>query len=218
MSPDLENALYSAWPEVFGNGNRTPGAFAMSWGFECDDGWAALIDAVCEVTTSHASSGAHRVLAAIQVKQKVGSLRVYFDDYCEFCDGARLMAEAYSAFVCEVSGAPGHRVGVNGVKTLSSKIAEQFGFSGDMPESPVRVVQGVPPGWHNLSSALIDRAAWLQPGTALQFRRGEDDRLAVVTDCADVALRGAIASAVALSRRTDPLTGVVRFEPPWRIR
>ena len=46
-------------------------------------------------------------LAATTMKQKIASLRVHFDQHCEFCDGARRLVEAVSTRVCEMSGRPG---------------------------------------------------------------------------------------------------------------
>src|SRR5258708_39263486 len=100
----------------------------MCWGIQCEDGWAGLIDALCEVTTAHARIGAHPVLAATTVKEKFASLRVHFDQHCEFCDEARRLVEAFSTRVCEVTGRPGVRCTAQGggVKTLAPDIAGQL--------------------------------------------------------------------------------------------
>src|SRR4029077_14645447 len=109
MNTDLQNALYKAWPQTFRPKDLGPADTSMCWGIQCDDGWAGLIEVLCEVTNEHASIGAHPVLAAPSVKRKSASFRVHFGQRCECCDGARLLVEAFSTRVCEVSGRPGVR-------------------------------------------------------------------------------------------------------------
>jgi hypothetical protein len=130
MNTDLQNALYEAWPQIFRQKVLGPANTAVCCGIQCDDSWAGLVDALCEVTTGHARTGAHAVCAATTVKQKFASLRVYFDQHCEFCYGARLLVEALSTRVCEVTGQPGVRSTARGggVKTLSPATAVQLGF------------------------------------------------------------------------------------------
>jgi hypothetical protein len=70
MNTDRQNALYAAWPQIFRQKDLGPADTSMCWGIQCDDGWAGLIDALCEVTTAHARTGVHPVLAATTVKEK----------------------------------------------------------------------------------------------------------------------------------------------------
>jgi hypothetical protein len=158
MNTDRQNALYEAWPQIFRQKDLGPADTSMCWGVQCDDGWAGLIDALCAVTTAHAHTGAHPVLAATTVKQKFASLRVHFDQRCEFCDGARRLVEAFSTRVCEVTGRPGVRCAAlgGGVKTLASDIAVQLGFEVDQPEQPHRhESKAVPAGWHSIADSLV---------------------------------------------------------------
>lgn len=110
---------YETWPQIFRQKDLGPAETSMCWGVQCDDGWAGLVGALCEVTTAHAYTGAHPVLAATTVKEKFASLRVHFEQRCEFCDGARWLVDAYSTRVCEVTGRPGVRYTAQGggVKT-----------------------------------------------------------------------------------------------------
>src|SRR6266404_4022558 len=104
MNTDLQNAVYDGWPQIFRQKELDPACTSMCWGIQCDDGWAGLIDALCAVTTAHARTGSHPTLAATTVKEKFASLRVHFDQHCEFCGGARLLVEAFSTRVCEATG------------------------------------------------------------------------------------------------------------------
>src|SRR5258707_5119618 len=159
MNTDLQNALYKAWPQTFRQKDLDPACTSMGWGIQCDDGWAGLIEALCEVATAHASTGSHPVLAATTVKEKLASLRVHFNQRCEFCYGARRLVEALSTRVCEVSGRPGVRctARVGGVKTLSSDFAGQLGFEVGQPAQPHgHESSAVPAGWHGIVDSIIE--------------------------------------------------------------
>ena len=54
MNGDHQNALCRAWPAIFRLKDLDPLSTSMCWGIQCDDGWAGLIDVLCEVTTAHA--------------------------------------------------------------------------------------------------------------------------------------------------------------------
>jgi hypothetical protein len=55
---------------------------------------------------------------AVQVKEKFGTLRFYYDGGDDIVDGVVRMAEAMSSVTCEVCGAPGTRRGGPWVRTL----------------------------------------------------------------------------------------------------
>jgi hypothetical protein len=128
MNTDLQNTLYEAWPRIFRQKNLGSADTSMCWGIQCEDGWAGLVDALCEVTNGHARTGAHTVLAATTVKEKFASLRLYFNQCCEFCDGARWLVEAFSTRVCEVADRPCMRCTARGggVRTLAPHVAVQL--------------------------------------------------------------------------------------------
>jgi hypothetical protein len=216
MNTDLQNALYEAWPRTFRQKNLGPADTSMCWGFQCDDGWAGLVDALCEVTTAHARTGAHPVLAAITVKQKFASLRVYFDQRCEFCDGARRLVEALSTRVCEVSGRPGGRCTARGggVKTLGPDIAVQLGFDIDQPEQPLpRLNSEIPAGWHGIVASLIEATTDRGSEAVLEFGLGRGRLSVAAPPGSNAFILGAAAAAIAASTRTDAETGQVLGPP-----
>lgn len=47
MKEELDKLLCERYPEIFKNRHGDPKETAMCWGFECDDGWFWLIDALC---------------------------------------------------------------------------------------------------------------------------------------------------------------------------
>jgi hypothetical protein len=214
MNSDPQDALYAAWPEVFRQEHLDPASTSMRWGIQCDDGWAGLIDALCEVTTAHARAGTHSVLAITTVKQKLGTLRVHFDARCEFCDGARKMVEAFSARVCEVSARPGVLCGGHGgsVKTLSAEVADQLGFKVERPEQMQCLANTeVPAGWQGIVTSLVTLAGNLNPRPVLDVDATQDGLRVVLPNDSDQSLLGSTACAMAISRRTNPATGQVAF-------
>jgi hypothetical protein len=212
MNTDLQSALYEAWPRIFRQRALGPADTSMCWGIQCEDGWAGLVDALCEVTTEHASTGAHPVLAATTVKEKLASLRVHFDQHCEFCDGARRLVEALSTRVCEVTGRPGLRctARVGGVKTLSPDVAMQLGFEVDQPAQPHgHESNAVPAGWHGIVDSLIEVTTNCGSEVVLEFGSGRGRLSVAAPPGSNACILGAAAAAIAASTRTDAETGQV---------
>lgn len=54
---------------------------------------------------------------AVQIKEKFGTLRFYFDGGDEFCRGVEAMATSMSARTCEVCGKPGKKRGASWLYT-----------------------------------------------------------------------------------------------------
>jgi hypothetical protein len=209
MNTDLQNALYKAWPQTFRQKELSPADTSMCWGIQCEDGWAGLIGALCEVTTAHARTGAHPVLAATTVKEKLASLRVHFNQRCEFCDGARRLVEALSTRVCEVSGRPGVRCALwgGGVKTLAPEIAVQLGFEVDQPAQPNRHgSNSVPAGWHGIVESLIEVTTNCGSEVLLEFGSGRGRLSVTAPPGSNAFILGAAAAAIAASIRTDAET------------
>jgi hypothetical protein len=57
-------------------------------------------------------------VVAMQVKEKFGSLRFYYEGGDEYCSGVAAMAEHMSGKVCEECGAPGTTGGKGWITTL----------------------------------------------------------------------------------------------------
>jgi hypothetical protein len=49
MSPELDEALCKAHPELFRERRASMRDTAMCWGFECGDGWYGIIASLCEL-------------------------------------------------------------------------------------------------------------------------------------------------------------------------
>ena len=157
MHPDLDRKLCERYPLMFRNRNNV--AYTMGRGFECGDGWYALIDAACAVATASYEKArfayektleagedadavelartemevqAELVPVALQVKEKLGSLRIYLGGDSERARAAREFAEILSESVCELCAKPGQSLEAGGV--LRTRCAEHerepSGFQG----------------------------------------------------------------------------------------
>lgn len=129
MRKELEQKLVERWPTWF----NPEGDFrltAMTRGFEHDDGWFDILWRLCEdleplvAEFEKAGGGQFEIL---QVKEKVGGLRVYVNDAD---DSIRLRietAQLESFCTCEICGQPGKRREGCWIKTLCDEHASAPG-------------------------------------------------------------------------------------------
>ena len=102
MREALTRLLYSRYPVLFAEHRLDAAETGMAWGFQHDDGWFALVDALAAVITSYAP-----MAVAQQVKQKTGALRITLREGDAFVRGACAAAERFSRTISEVSGRRG---------------------------------------------------------------------------------------------------------------
>ena len=136
MSPELQNKLYEKYPKIFKQRHLNMTETLMCWGFDCDDGWYALLDVLCEAIQAHVdystrvrdneiakglATEPYRQVEAVQVKEKFGALRFYTNNSDEYVTGLIDMAERMSARTSEQCGAPGTLVRKRWYKTLCDK-------------------------------------------------------------------------------------------------
>jgi hypothetical protein len=165
MNNELDKRFCKKYPKIFKNRYADMKTTAMCWGISCDDGWANIIDVLCNNIQHHIDfkrkqrlddlrfnralkrarrggdkSGLHKYFAindkidkfaldstetaivsghykrvpekirqvvAVQVKEKFGGLRFYYDGGDEYIHGLVAMAESMSYVTCEVCGSPG---------------------------------------------------------------------------------------------------------------
>ena len=111
----------------------------MCWGICVDSGWLKLIDTLCEEIAQHVETentygdtGKTLHFEAVQVKEKFGGLRFYYDGGDERISGMVNMAQAMSFNICETCGNAGQlyrRKGGFWIKTLCPACAEKEGFA-----------------------------------------------------------------------------------------
>lgn len=128
MNQELDEQLCAKYPKIFVNRNADMRTTAMCWGFECGDGWYNIIDKLCGNIQSHIdwsiknnawdlekdTKNVRSIIpqvVAVQVKEKFGGLRFYYDGGDDYIRGLSSMAESMSMVTCETCGAPGKRRG-----------------------------------------------------------------------------------------------------------
>ena len=138
MSPELDKQLCEKYPKIFSDRNGDPTKTLMCWGFDCDDGWYTILDTMCGIIQHHIDYSEETYkrqqeklydweteivppcpqVVAVQVKEKFGGLRFYYDGGDKFVRGVVTMADALSNKTCEVCGAPGSKTSGGWIKTL----------------------------------------------------------------------------------------------------
>lgn len=112
MSPELEQKLYEDFPSLFAN--RESKGSCMAFGCERGDGWHGIIRSACDEISTRGSPS----FTFTQVKEKWGTLRLYYSGGDDYCEGVIAMAEAVSAVACERCGSAGERRGGGWIMTL----------------------------------------------------------------------------------------------------
>ena len=119
MRKDLDEQLCAKYPKIFKDRHGDMRQTAMCWGFECGDGWYNIIDRLCaniqhytDWNNENHAKGYKQYkevpqVVAVQVKEKFGTLRFYYDGGDDTISGMVRMAESMSAVTCEECGAPG---------------------------------------------------------------------------------------------------------------
>ena len=147
MREELDNRLCTEYPKIFANRHGDMKETLMCWGFEHGDGWFNIINALCGNIQNHIdwqnerrerllkdNPHNHKIpdevqqVVAVQVKEKFGTLRFYYDGGDDMIDGMVRMAESMSAVTCEVCGKPGKQSGGGWISTLCDEHHEQRMF------------------------------------------------------------------------------------------
>jgi len=112
----------------------------MIYGCEIEDGWFNILYALCESIQSYLgqiqNSIKHKIIdpktkvpefAFLQIKEKLGELRIYFSDGDEYIRGKVSMAAAMSRYVCEYCGVSTLEVAQSKdwIKTLCPRCAKK---------------------------------------------------------------------------------------------
>ena len=119
MNKELDNYLCHKYPKIFVERNLSPMESCMGRGFECNSGWCPIIDSLCHQIQEHIDGhneyakqrkeGTIPQFVALQIKEKFGSLRVYYKGGDVYCQGLVDMAATWSWSTCEVCGKGGKR-------------------------------------------------------------------------------------------------------------
>ena len=107
MKQELDDLLSQRYPLTFAERNLSMQESCMYRGFSCDDGWFALIDALCERLQFWSDNNRAPQVVAVQVKEKFGGLRFYRRGADTEQRGMIIMAQAMLLRICEQCGKPG---------------------------------------------------------------------------------------------------------------
>lgn len=123
MNKTLDNFLCEAYPRIFIERSNTVYESCMGRGFDCGNGWMPLINSLCYNIQQHIDSHNEWVkkygkkkdkpipqFVALQVKEKFGSLRIYYQGGDDYCRGLVDMSAIWSWSTCEICGNGGKRL------------------------------------------------------------------------------------------------------------
>jgi hypothetical protein len=134
MKQELDEALCAKYPKIFKDRHGSMMETLMCWGFDVGDGWYQVLDSLC-ANIQHHIDWSHKnhewdlkwnaehpdeqrpvrdpvpQVVAVQVKEKFGGLRFYYDGGDDQVYGMVRMAESWAAHTCEQCGAPGRMRG-----------------------------------------------------------------------------------------------------------
>jgi hypothetical protein len=135
MSPENTQKLYDTFPQLYRGRVKSIQESSMSWGFTCGDGWFDLVWTLSQKIEDAATAAGLEPQSddwpeAIQVKQKIGTLRFYLKRSPltiseEVCTLIR-ESEIRSSKTCEECGNPGSLLSGRGIQTLCKKHAKEF--------------------------------------------------------------------------------------------
>lgn len=117
MKKELQQKLFSRFPGIFRDKDKTPQETSMCWGIACGDGWFHLLWSLCEDLER-----AEPEIVAFQVKQKLGGLRFYVVKSSYKARSFIDKAEVNSFKICEWCGKQGSPDGSKSwLRTLCSE-------------------------------------------------------------------------------------------------
>lgn len=105
MDKELEMKLVEKYPEILSDYGGDMRQTCMAWGFSHGNGWYKIMDELCEKVSKLEG------FKFAQIKEKFGTLRVYYDGPHnekdrEIAREAVWEAEQKSAETCEICGEP----------------------------------------------------------------------------------------------------------------
>jgi hypothetical protein len=99
MKQHLQNKLFEAFPRLFKQKDLSKEETCMCWGIECPDAWYDVIYKACELIQSMIDNNQHLYdkypqIEFTQVKEKFGSLCMYYQPHTDYVNGVVAMANA----------------------------------------------------------------------------------------------------------------------------
>ena len=112
MRQELDELLCEKYPKMMVNRHKPMTQTTMCWGFECGDGWYNILNQLMSQIQHHIDwknrdTEVVQQVTLDQVKEKFGTLRVYYSGGDDYIRGLVSMAQAMSGSTCEVCGNAG---------------------------------------------------------------------------------------------------------------
>jgi len=111
---------------------KYPRLFSQTQYLAFYDGWLDLVASICYTINSHEKALEQKWRENVdyvvfqQLKEKFGTLRVYYMGGDEYIHGAVRMAENYSSKVCEMCGSSGRPTKTRWIKVLCEKCEKKY--------------------------------------------------------------------------------------------
>lgn len=138
MEEELQNKLYDRFPNLFVNRNLDKRQSPMAYGITCGEGWYNILYSLCYLITRYEENYEHRKrysetpveeytnVTFDQIKEKFGSLTIYYTGGDQFIKGAVAMASNISYKTCEVCGNIGTPNTKGWIRVLCDKDREEL--------------------------------------------------------------------------------------------
>lgn len=106
MSPENTAKLAAICPKGFHHLGGDPRETCMAWGVDCGDGWFGILERMCQRIQEQMQKDPEHMqtFAFDQIKEKFGTLRVYFHGGNKMADEFVGQAERESETTCEACG------------------------------------------------------------------------------------------------------------------
>ena len=104
---DAQEELYKKYPKLFRQKDLSIQESCMLWGICFSLGWFPILESVCDLIENHIEQKQEVQFEFTQIKEKFGSMRLYYIGGDDFVDGVISMAESMSHDICELCGKPG---------------------------------------------------------------------------------------------------------------
>ncbi len=130
MNKRLQQKLYDKYPSIFVQKDLPMSQTCMCWGITCGNGWYRLLDTLCSNIVNHMKyqppDDHLNDVQAVQVKEKFGGLRFYYDGGDNVVRGLVDMTESMSYYTCEDCGNPGVLRKGGWLRTLCFKCNKKY--------------------------------------------------------------------------------------------
>lgn len=132
MKPELQNKLYTDFPKLYRQKDLPMTESCMVFGFECSEGWYELLYDLSKQLTFLADKF-NIEIEAVQVKEKFGTLRFYYntsndwdDTIYDIIQACISKAEKESAYTCEECGKFGQQRGTMWIYTACDEHTKDY--------------------------------------------------------------------------------------------